>query len=92
MSARSTISVLACGMSMPDSMMLVQTSTSASPRRKLSIRSSSVLLVHLAVGDLEAHPRAQAAQALGGLVDRLDAVVQEERLAAARVLAQRAPA
>ena len=53
MSARSTISVLACGMSMPDSMMLVETSTSASPRRKLSIRSSSSLLVHLAVGDLK---------------------------------------
>ena len=36
---------------------------------------------------MKRHPRAQAAQALGGLVDRLDAVVQEERLPAARVLA-----
>ena len=87
MSARSTISVLACGMSMPDSMMLVATSTSASPRRNASIRSSSSLLVELAVGDLEAHARAQAAQALGRLVDRLDAVVDEERLAAALLLA-----
>ena len=87
MSARSTISVLACGMSMPDSMMLVATSTSASPRRNASIRASSVLLVDLAVGDLEAHARAQAAQALGRLVDRLDAVVDEERLAAALLLA-----
>ena len=40
MSERSTMSVLACGMSMPDSMIEVATSTSASPRRKLSIRFS----------------------------------------------------
>ena len=72
---------------MPDSMIVVATSTSASPRRNASIRCSSSLLVELAVGDLEAHARAQAAQALGGLVDRLDAVVQEERLAAALLLA-----
>ena len=39
MSERSTISVFACGMSIPDSMMLVQTSTSASPRRNASIRA-----------------------------------------------------
>ena len=37
--------------------------------------------------DLEAHRRAHAAQPLGRLVDRLDPVVQEERLAAAGVLA-----
>ena len=54
MSARSTISVLACGMSMPDSMMLVATSTSASPRRKLDHPRLELLLVELAVGDLEA--------------------------------------
>ena len=74
-------------MSIPDSMMLVHTSTSASPRRNASIRCSSVLLVHLPVGDLEPHPRAQRAQPLGRLVDRLDPVVQEERLAVALVLA-----
>ena len=39
------------------------------------------------MGDLEADARAQAAQALGRLVDRLDAVVEEERLAAAGLLA-----
>ena len=39
------------------------------------------------MGDLEAHARAQAAQALGRLVDRLDAVVDEERLPAALLLA-----
>src|SRR6185312_14841977 len=44
-------------------------------------------LLELAVGDLEADPRAQPAQALGGLVDRLDAVVDEEGLPAARLLA-----
>src|SRR3954470_17241963 len=46
-----------------------------------------LLLLELPVRDLERHVRAQAAQALGGLVDRLDAVVDEERLAAARLLA-----
>ena len=39
------------------------------------------------MGDREAQLRAQRAQALRGLVDVLDAVVQEEGLAAARVLA-----
>src|SRR3954454_8815388 len=46
-----------------------------------------LLLVELAVGHLEAHAGAQASQALGRLVDRLDAVVDEERLAAAGLLA-----
>ena len=41
MSARSTISVFACGMSRPDSMIVVETSTSASPARNSIIRSSS---------------------------------------------------
>jgi uncharacterized ferritin-like protein (DUF455 family) len=38
-------------------------------------------VLELAVGDFEAHARAQAAQSRGDLVDRLDAVVQVERLA-----------
>ena len=42
MSARSTISVFACGMSRPDSMIVVVTSTSKSPRRKRIITSSSL--------------------------------------------------
>src|SRR3954468_15376023 len=46
-----------------------------------------VLLVELPVGDLERHVRAEPAQALGRLVDRLDAVVDEERLAVALLLA-----
>src|SRR3954470_8829985 len=45
-----------------------------------------VLLVELPVGDLERHVRAEPAQALGRLVDRLDAVVDEERLAVALLL------
>jgi hypothetical protein len=48
-------------------------------------------LAHLPVRDREAHARAQRAQPLGGLVDRLDAVVQEERLPAALVLAHDRP-
>ena len=39
------------------------------------------------MGDRERHARAQRAQALRRLVDVLDAVVEEERLAAARLLA-----
>ncbi len=46
-----------------------------------------VVLLELPVGDLEAHARAQPAKSLGDLVDRLDAIVQEERLPAARLLA-----
>ncbi len=87
MSARSMISVFACGMSIPDSMMLVATSTSASPRRKRSIRGSSSVSSSCPWATSKRMPRAQPAQALGGLVDRLDPVVQEERLAAARMLA-----
>ncbi len=49
-------------------------------------------LAHLPVGHREAHPRAQRAQALGRLLDRLHAVVQEERLPAALVLAHRSRA
>ena len=44
-------------------------------------------LAHLPVGDEEAQLRAELLQLLGRLVDRLDAVVQVERLAAALVLA-----
>ena len=87
MSERSTISVLACGMSMPalddrggDEDVGVAAQEAQHPRLEL-------LLLELAVRDLEAHLRAQRAQPLGGLVDRLDAVVEEERLPAALVLA-----
>ena len=44
-------------------------------------------VAHLAVGDADAHLGHQPAQLLRRLVDRLDAVVQEERLAPALVLA-----
>ena len=87
MSERSTISVFACGMSMPDSMMLVATRTSASPRRNAIIRRSSSCSSSWPCATSKRIPGQSAAQALGGLVDRLDAVVQEERLAPALVLA-----
>jgi hypothetical protein len=87
MSARSTISVFACGMSMPDSMMLVATSTSASPRRKRIIRFSSSFSSSWPWATSKRIP-GTAAQALGRLVDRLDAVVDEERLPVALLLAQ----
>ena len=67
--------------------MLVHTSTSASPRRNAEHALLERLLVHLTVRDLEAQLGAQRAQPLGGLVDRLDSVVEEERLALAGVLA-----
>ncbi len=88
MSARSTISVLAWGMSIPDSMIEVETSTSASPRRNASIRCSSSVSSICPWATSKRICGTSAAQPLGRLVDRLDPVVQEERLAAARVLAQ----
>ena len=87
MSARSTMSVLACGMSMPDSMMLVAHEDVGLAAQEREHPRLELVLVHLAVRDLEPQVGAEAAQALGGLVDRLDAVVQEERLAAAVALA-----
>ena len=46
-----------------------------------------IALAHLAVRDEEAEAGAELAQLLAHLLDRLDAVVEVERLAAARVLA-----
>jgi hypothetical protein len=43
---------------------------------------------HLTVSHDEANTRAQRTQALGGLLDRFDPVVHEERLSLALVLAQ----
>ena len=73
-------------------MIAVETSTSASPRRKRHHALLELLLVHLPVRDGERQLRAQRAQPLGGLLDVVDAVVQEERLALARDLALAAPA
>ena len=87
MSARSTISVFACGMSSPDSMMVVEQSTSWSPRRNSSMTCLELPVAHLPVRDADPHLGHEAAQLLGRLVDRLDAVVQEERLPATVVLA-----
>ena len=86
-SARSTISVFACGMSRPDSMIVVATRQSASPRRNVEHRRLQLRPVHLAVRLGEAHAGAQRAQPLGDLVQRLDPVVEEEDLAVAADLA-----
>ena len=86
-SARSTISVFACGMSRPDSMIVVETSTSASPREEREHLVLELALAHLAVRDEDAEARAQLPQLLGRLVDRLDAVVEVERLPVAGELA-----
>ena len=72
---------------MPDSMIVVDTSTSASPARNACIRSSSSRSRHLAVRDEEAKAGTELLELLARLVDRLDPVVQVERLPAARVLA-----
>ena len=68
-------------------MMLVATSTSASPRTNASITSSSSCsaICPWAVSDPQVGQ--QRAQALGRLLDRLDPVVEVEALAAAGVLA-----
>ena len=65
-------------------MIVVATRQSASPRRKREHRLLELALVHLPVGLGEPHPRAQRPQPLGGLVQGLDPVVEEEDLALAR--------
>ena len=68
-------------------MIVVETSTSASPARNVSILSSSSRSRHLPVRDEHARLGAELAQLLGRLLDRLDAVVEVERLPLARELA-----
>ena len=62
---------------MPDSMIVVMTRQSCSPRTKESIVASS-WSSSMPVGLGEAHPGAKTPQALGRLVQRVDAVVEEE--------------
>ena len=80
--------VLAFGMSRPDSMIVVQTRTSASPPAKASITFSSCALGHLAVADDDPRAGQHPPELLGLGLDRLDPVVDEEDLAAAVELAQ----
>ena len=68
-------------------MIVVETSTSASPREEREHPLLELALGELAVDDQEAQLRAELPQLLGRLLDRLDAVVEVERLAAARRLA-----
>ena len=80
--------VLAFGMSSPDSMIVVQTRTSAAPSAKAIITFSSAPSGHLAVADDEPRVGQHPAELLGLRLDRLDAVVDVEDLAAAVELAQ----
>ena len=80
--------VFALGMSSPDSMIVVQTRTSAAPSANASITFSRRALGHLAVPDDEPRARQHPAELLGLRLDRLDAVVDVEDLAAAIELAQ----
>ena len=68
-------------------MIVVETSTSASPREELDHPLLELALLHLAVRDEDAEPGAELLEPRRGLLDRLDAVVQVEGLAAAPVLA-----
>ena len=62
-------------------MIVVETSTSASPRQEREHPLLELALRQLAVRDEEAQLRAELPELLGRLVDRLDAVVQVEGLA-----------
>ena len=68
-------------------MIVVETSTSASPREERVHLLLELALRHLAVRDDEPEPGHELPQLLGRVLDRLDAVVQVEALAAALVLA-----
>ena len=73
-------------------MMVVATRQSASPRRNVEHGLLQLGLLHLAMGLGEADAGAERAEALGDLVQGLDPVVEEERLAAAVGLALDRPA
>ena len=68
-------------------MIVVETSTSASPRRKASIRSSSSRSCICPWATRNRRSGASCLELRGRLLDRLDAVVEEERLPTALVLA-----
>ena len=74
-------------MSMPDSMIVVQTSTSYSPSQKSSDDLLERALVHLPVGDRDARLGHQLAQLGRDLLDVLHPVVHEEDLTLAEQLA-----
>ena len=69
-------------------MIVVQTRTSASPSREREHHPLERALAHLAVPDDEPGVRQQPPELLGLRLDGLDAVVDEEDLAAAVELAQ----
>ena len=69
-------------------MIVVQTRTSVAPPGEGEHHLLELPLRHLAVADRDADPRQELAELLGLGLDRLDAVVDEEDLAAAVELAQ----
>ena len=78
--------VLAFGMSRPFSTMVVASRTSNLRATKSSIARSSCVLVHLAVADDHARLGHEPLQQVADREDRLDAVVDEVDLPAAREL------
>ena len=78
--------VLAFGMSMPFSTIVVDSSTSDLCAMKSSIAFSSDVLAHLSVADDDARLGHEPLHQVAHREDRLDAVVDEEDLAAARHL------
>ena len=80
--------VLALGMSSPDSMIVVHTRTSCSPRGEGEHHPLERAFGHLSVRHRDARLRQQLAQLVGLGLDRLDAVVDEERLPSPIELAQ----
>ena len=80
--------VFAFGMSSPDSMIVVQTRTSASPAGEREHHLLERALRHLAVADDEPGAGQHPAELLGLGLDRLDPVVDVEDLAAPVELAQ----
>ena len=72
---------------MPDSMIVVETRTSASPARKACMRSSSSFSDICPCATRKRSAGHSSSSFCARLVDRLDAVVEVERLPAARMLA-----
>ena len=90
MSARLMTMVLACGLSMPVSMMVVHSSRLCLLLGEFAHHALQFALGHLAVADDDARLGQQLRQLLAHVLDGLDLVVQEVDLAAALELAQQA--
>jgi hypothetical protein len=80
--------VLACGLSMPVSMMVVHSSRLARWLGEVAHHAFQLALVHLAVADHDARFGHQFFQLFPHVLDGVDLVVQEIHLAAALQFAQ----